>query len=141
MLLHRKVNTQEGYSGFQVTGMIEWGQKSKPEKITGPKFIRQKISRQATKTNTRQNFPTQKNPEIKNFKPPKILQSSLSLETRSTPPPPLPLEGGGGEYKIFNPGLALIGLSGIGASGVPTSNTISPGLTKIGLKMRLGNRM
>ena len=73
MLLHRKVNTQEGYSGFQVTGMIEWGQKSKPEKITGPKFIPQKISRQATKTNTRQNFPTQKNPEIKNFKPPKIL--------------------------------------------------------------------
>ena len=28
---------------------------------------------QATKKNTRQNFPTQKNPEIKNFKPPNIL--------------------------------------------------------------------
>ena len=24
---------QGGYSGFQVTGMIEWGQKSKPKKI------------------------------------------------------------------------------------------------------------
>ena len=56
-----------------------------------------------------------------------------------TPPPPL--GGGGGEYKIFNPGLALIGLSGIGASGVPTSNTISPGLTKIGLKMSLGRSL
>ena len=32
-----------GYSGFQVTGMIEWGQKSKPKKIPGPKFIPQKI--------------------------------------------------------------------------------------------------
>ena len=34
-----------------------------------------------------------KNPEIKNFKPPKILPSTLSLEIRSTPqpPPPLPL--------------------------------------------------
>ena len=24
-----------GYSGFQVTGMIEWGQKLKPKKIPG----------------------------------------------------------------------------------------------------------
>ena len=32
-----------GYSGFQVTRMIEWGQKSKPQKIPGPKFIPQKI--------------------------------------------------------------------------------------------------
>ena len=30
------------YSGFQVTGMIEWGQKSKPQKIPGPKFNSQK---------------------------------------------------------------------------------------------------
>ena len=44
---------------------------------------------QATKKNTCQNFPTQKNPEIENFKPPKILRLSLSLEIRSTPPPPL----------------------------------------------------
>ena len=35
--------------------------------------------------NTCQNFPTQKNPKIKTFKPKKILQSSLSLEIRSTP--------------------------------------------------------
>ena len=27
-----------GYSGFQVTWMIEWGQKSKPQKIIGPKI-------------------------------------------------------------------------------------------------------
>ena len=27
------VNSQEGYSGFQVTGMIEWSQKSRPNKI------------------------------------------------------------------------------------------------------------
>ena len=27
-----------GYSGFQVIGMIKWGQKSKPKKIPGPKF-------------------------------------------------------------------------------------------------------
>ena len=31
---------------------------------------------------------TPKNPEIKNFKPKKILRSSLSLAIRSTPPPP-----------------------------------------------------
>ena len=38
---------------------------------------------------TCQNFPPppppQKNPNIENFKPPKILQSSLSLEIQSTP--------------------------------------------------------
>ena len=28
------VTSQGGYSGFQVTGMTEWGQKSKPQKIT-----------------------------------------------------------------------------------------------------------
>ena len=31
-----------GYSGFQVTRMIEWGQKSKPKKIPGPNFNPQK---------------------------------------------------------------------------------------------------
>ena len=37
--------------------------------------------------NTWQNFPTQTNPEIENFKPPKILRSSLSLGImRSTHP-------------------------------------------------------
>ena len=42
---------------------------------------------QATQKNTCPNFCTQKNPEIENFKPIKILRSSLSLEIRSTPPP------------------------------------------------------
>ena len=37
--------------------------------------------------NTCQNFPPQKNPDIENFKPQKILPSSLSLEIRSTPHP------------------------------------------------------
>ena len=32
-----------GCSGFQVTGMIEWRQKSKPPKIPGPKFNPPKI--------------------------------------------------------------------------------------------------
>ena len=40
---------------------------------------------QATPKITCQNFPTQKNPQIKNFNAPKILRSSLSLEIRSTP--------------------------------------------------------
>ena len=31
-----------GYSGFQATGIIKWGQKSKPPKIPGPKFNPQK---------------------------------------------------------------------------------------------------
>ena len=33
--LHNK--SPVGYSRFQMTGMIEWGQKSKPKKIPGPK--------------------------------------------------------------------------------------------------------
>ena len=32
-----------GYSGFQVTGIIEWGQKSEPKKIPGPKLNPPKI--------------------------------------------------------------------------------------------------
>ena len=32
----------EGYSGFQVTGVIKWGQKSKPKKIPRPKINLQK---------------------------------------------------------------------------------------------------
>ena len=42
---------------------------------------------QPTQKNTHQNFSTQKTPEIENFTPIKILQSSLPLEIRSTPPP------------------------------------------------------
>ena len=33
-----------GYSGFQLTGVIEWGQKSKPKKIPGPKIYPPKKS-------------------------------------------------------------------------------------------------
>ena len=40
---------------------------------------------QANHKNNCQNFPTQKNLEIKNSNCPQILQSSLSLEIRSTP--------------------------------------------------------
>ena len=40
---------QAGYFGFQVTGMIEWGQKSKPKKIPGPKFSLQTIPCQISK--------------------------------------------------------------------------------------------
>ena len=32
----------EGCSGFQVTGVIKWGQKSKPNKIPRPKINLQK---------------------------------------------------------------------------------------------------
>ena len=39
---------------------------------------------QAAQKNTCSNFPNPKNPEIKYFKPPKLLQSSLSLEIQST---------------------------------------------------------
>ena len=35
-------------------------------------------------------FLSNRNPEIENFKPKKILRSSLSLIIRSTPPPPVP---------------------------------------------------
>ena len=35
-----------GYSGFQVMGIIEWGQKSKPQKLPGPKIKPRKIPRQ-----------------------------------------------------------------------------------------------
>ena len=45
---------------------------------------------QPTQKNTCQNFSTQKKPEIENFTPIKILQSSLSLEIWSTPTPPSP---------------------------------------------------
>ena len=37
------VASEQGYSGFQVTGMIEWGQKSILKTIRGPKLNPQKI--------------------------------------------------------------------------------------------------
>ena len=33
ILINIPVAPRRGYSGFQVTGMIEWGQKSKPKKV------------------------------------------------------------------------------------------------------------
>lgn len=93
-----------GYCGFQVTGIIEWGQKSKP---TIWPFVQYFICRTVqlgytgTTTNLRivlstpQKIPTlikpprrstcqiflpHKNPGIKNFEPPKILWSSPSFE-------------------------------------------------------------
>ena len=38
ILLTLKETINREISGFQVTGMIEWGQKSKPQKIPVPKF-------------------------------------------------------------------------------------------------------
>ena len=46
------------------------------------------ISEKVTVVRWNQNFSNQKNPEVENFKAQKILRSSLSLEIRSTPPPP-----------------------------------------------------
>ena len=46
---------------------------------------------QPTQKNTCQNFSTQKTPQIENFTPIKIIQSSLPLEIRSTPPDGCPL--------------------------------------------------
>ena len=37
LLVNQSMCSPGGYSGFQVTGMIEWGQKSKPPKISVPK--------------------------------------------------------------------------------------------------------
>ena len=48
---------------------------------------------QATPKKFLPNFTTQKDLGIENFKPPKILWSSLSLEGRSTPPPPMGFVG------------------------------------------------
>ena len=48
---------------------------------------------QATPKKFLPNFTTQKDLGIENFKPPKILWSSLSLEIRSTPPPPMGFVG------------------------------------------------
>ena len=60
-----------GYSEFQVTGMIEWGQKSKPKKNPEPKFNLKKYSHaefpshksfQKALNDITQELNTQKNP-------------------------------------------------------------------------------
>ena len=97
-----------GYSGFQVTWMIEWGQKSKPQKIIGPKInpppkkknsihnyvagIRGQTTNlqlnQAIQENSCQIFLPQKNPEIESFKPKKSFVHPCHLKTGVPPPPP-----------------------------------------------------
>ena len=109
----RKGRPQGGYSGFQVTGMIEWSQKSRPKKISRASSKTQKNPRlfvlysqnyaaralpillntpkkSPLKSSYQKkylpNFCTQKNPGIENLKPKKIVRSSPSLEIPSTPP-------------------------------------------------------
>ena len=47
-----------GYSGFQVTGMIEWGQKSKPKKIlrASNKIPKKSLDQKLTQKNPMPNF-------------------------------------------------------------------------------------
>ena len=91
-----------GYSRFQVTGMIEWGQKSKPKKFPRasnktPKNPNLNLRlNQATQKNICQIFLPKKNPGIENCKRKKIILRSLpSLVIRSTPTSS-PRGGGGG---------------------------------------------
>ena len=107
---NKKIYISGGYSRFQVMGMIEWGQKSKPKKIP-------RASKETPKKSLDQNLSPQKSlaefPRHKNFQktfnyitwkekhkfwipkkilakiflPQKILRSSLSLEIQIIPPP------------------------------------------------------
>ena len=97
--------------------MIEWGQKSKLKKFPGPKFNPQKIEfpshknfqrnnvagirrnyhntpknllKSSYQKNSCQNFPSQKNCKIKNFKPKKSFDHSCHLKLRVLHPPPRP---------------------------------------------------
>ena len=45
-----------------------------------------RILSQATQKNTCQNFPTRKNPEIENFKPPKIFEHTYIQNPQKNPP-------------------------------------------------------
>ena len=107
---NKKIYISGGYSRFQVMGMIEWGQKSKPKKIpraskeTPKKSLDQNLSPQKSLAE----FPRHKNflktlnyiiwkekhkfwiPKkilAKIFLPQKILRSSLSLKIQIIPPP------------------------------------------------------
>ena len=89
-----------GYSRFKVTWMFEWEQKSKAQKIPGPKITPPTpppkknsihnyaagISRQTTNNNFQLNqailsYP-KKNPEIENFKPKKSFDQTRHLKSR-----------------------------------------------------------
>ena len=54
--------SQGGYSGFQVTGMIEWGQKSKPKKIPrASKEPKKSLDQKLTPPKSHAEFPSLKN--------------------------------------------------------------------------------
>ena len=48
--------TQGGYSGFQVTGMIEWSQKSRPKKVPRASSKTQKKSQKLTPKKSHADF-------------------------------------------------------------------------------------
>ena len=52
-----------GYSGFQVTGMIEWGQKSKPKKTPwdSNKTAKKSLHQNLTPQKSHAEFPNHKN--------------------------------------------------------------------------------
>ena len=54
---------QGGYSGFQVTGIIEWGQKSKPKKIprASNKTPKKSLDQKLTPKKSHAEFPNLKN--------------------------------------------------------------------------------
>ena len=140
------------------------GAKIKTQKIPGPKFNPQNIGgmrrgnyyesldcfeypkkpylNRTTKKILAKHFSTQKksrNRKISSLK--KSFDHPSHFKSRAPPPPPPPPHRG--KYrrrnKIFNPGLALNELSGIGASGTAAFKPLSPGFTKIWVS--LGNRM
>ena len=67
----------EGYFGSQVTGMIEWGQKSKPKRIP-----RKPLDRKIDPQKSNRKFQTSGFGKKKK----KFLRSPPSFEIRSTPP-------------------------------------------------------
>ena len=111
----------KGYSGFQVTGMIEWGQKSKPKRIPCPRLNPHKIPCRIsshkkfqkalnnitrkietlvlhTQKNTCQNFRIQKNSKIENFTPKKSFDHPCHLKSGVSPTGPLSSVN---EFRVF----------------------------------------
>ena len=105
---------QGRYSGFQVVGMIEWGQKSKPKKISEPKIFINPLKcpmqnytarilrhyhkssdcfeypknpylNQATQKNTCQTFLPKFDPRIENSKPKKSFDHPCHLKSGVPP--------------------------------------------------------
>ena len=80
---------------------------------------------QATPKKYSPNFPTQKNPGIKNFKHQKLLRSSPSLEIRSTPPPPPPGACDFSAYTELTPIVFLIVLFSLTIRQEPQAHSVS----------------